>query len=41
MGQRYREIGRESKSRPRLACNLDFARGKGLEPKVKHITKIV
>ena len=36
MGQRYREM-EDQKSGPRLACNLDFAKGKGLEPKVSKI----
>ena len=25
---------------PELACNLDFAKGKGLEPKVKKLSKL-
>ena len=33
MGQRYRKI-EDQKSGSGLACNLDFAGGKGLEPKV-------
>ena len=40
MGQRYRKM-KDSKSEPGLACNLDFAKGKGLEPKVKKLSKIV
>ena len=40
MGQRYRRMeGR--KLGPGLACNLDFTKEKGLESKVKKISKIV
>ena len=35
MGQRYHRMENQ-KSRPKLACNLDFTKGKGLEPKVKN-----
>ena len=31
----------DQKSGPGLACNLDFAEGKGLEPKVENFSKIV
>ena len=31
----------DQKRGPGLACNLDFAKGKGFEPKVKKIFKIV
>ena len=40
MGQRYRRM-EDQKPGPGLACNLDFAEEKGLEPKVKKISKIV
>ena len=40
MGQRYRKI-EDQKPGPELAWNLDFAKGEGLEPKVKNIFKIV
>ena len=40
MGQRYRKMENE-KPGPRLACNLDFAKKKGLEPKAKTFSKIV
>ena len=40
MGQRYRRKENE-KLGTELACNLDFAKGKGLEPKVKKVSKIV
>ena len=40
MGQSYRRMV-DQKSGPRLACNLDFAKEKGLEPKGKNISKIV
>ena len=40
LGQRYRRI-EDQKPRPRLACNLDFAKGEILEPKVKKASKIV
>ena len=33
MGQRYRKK-EDLKSDPGLACNLNLAKGKGLEPKV-------
>ena len=35
MGQRYRKM-EDWKSGPGLACNLDFAKQKQLEPKVKN-----
>ena len=38
MGQRYREMGQ--KSGHGLACNLDFTKGKELEPKVEKFSKI-
>ena len=34
MGQKYPKM-EDQKSSPGLACNLDFAKGKGFEPKVK------
>ena len=40
MGQRYRRMENQNMG-PGLACNLDFAAEKGLEPKVKKIFKIV
>ena len=40
MRQRYREM-EDQKSGPALACNLDFAKDKGLEPKVKKFFNIV
>ena len=40
MGQRYRKM-EDQKPGPRLAWNLDFAKGKGLKPKFKKIAKIV
>ena len=40
MGQRYRRM-EDQKPEPGLVCNLDFAKEKGLEPKVKKISKIV
>ena len=40
MGQRCRKM-EDQKSGPGLASNLDFAKGKGLKPKVKKISKIV
>ena len=40
MGQRYRRT-EDQKPRPCLACNLDFAKEKELEPKVKKVFKIV
>ena len=40
MGQRYRKMENQ-KSGPGLACNLDFAKGIGLESKVKKLSKIV
>ena len=33
MGQRYHKM-EDQKLGPGLACNLDFAKGKGLKPKV-------
>ena len=30
----------DQKPRPGLACNLDFAKEKGLEPEVKKISKL-
>ena len=36
MAQKYRKM-EDQKSAPGLACNLDFAKGKGLEPKVYKI----
>ena len=40
MGQSCRRMV-DQKSGPRLACNLDFAKEKELEPKDKKISKIV
>ena len=40
MEQRYRKM-EDQKTRPWSACNLDFAKGKELEPKVKKVSKIV
>ena len=40
MGQRYRKM-KDQKLGPGLACNLDFAKGKGVKPKVKNFSKIV
>ena len=40
MGQRYRKI-EDQKLGSGLACNQDLAEGKGLEQKVKKISKIV
>ena len=40
MGQSYRWM-EDQNPRPGLACNLDFAKGGGLEAKVKKISKIV
>ena len=31
----------DQKTGPRLACNVKFANGKGLKPKVKKVSKIV
>ena len=39
MGQKYRKM-EDQKSGPGLACNLDFATGKCLEPKVKNFPKL-
>ena len=39
MGQRYRKMGQ--KPELGLACNLNFAKGEGLEPKVKELSKII
>ena len=39
-GQRYRRM-EDQKPGPGLACNLGFAKEKGLERKVKKISKIV
>ena len=39
MGQRYSRM-EDQKPGPGLACNLDFAKEKKLEPKVKKISKI-
>ena len=39
MGQRNRRMENQ-KMGLWLACNLDFAKGKGLEPKVKKVSKI-
>ena len=39
-GQRYRRM-KDQKRGPGLACNLGFAKEKGLESKVKKISKIV
>ena len=39
MGQRYGKM-ENWRLGPRLACNLDFAKGKGLKPKVKKCSKI-
>ena len=38
-GQRYREM-EDQKSGPGLACNLGFAKEKGLEPKIQKISII-
>ena len=40
MGQSYRRM-EDQKPGPGLARNLGFAKEKGLEPKVKKISKIV
>ena len=40
MGQRYRKM-EDQKWGPGLACNLDFVKWKGLEPKVEKIFKIL
>ena len=40
MGQRCGKR-EDQKPRPGLPCNLDFAKGKGLEPKGKTVSKIV
>ena len=40
VGQRYRKM-EDQKLGPELACNLDFAKGKGLGPKVEKMFKIV
>ena len=40
MGQRYRKMEAQNRG-PGLACNLDFAKGEGLEAKVKKASKIV
>ena len=40
MGQRYRRM-EDQKPGPGLACTVDFAKGKGLEPKVKKISYVV
>ena len=40
MGQRYRRT-EDQKPQPCLACNLDFAKEKELELKVKKVSKIV
>ena len=40
MGQKYRKKENQ-KSGPGLACDVGFVKGKGLEPKVKKISKIV
>ena len=40
MGQRYRKI-EDQNSGPGWAGNLNFAKRKGLEPKVKNFSKIV
>ena len=40
MEQKYRKT-EDQKSGPKLACNLDYAIGKGLELKVKNFSKIV
>ena len=39
MGQRHPKL-EDQKQRPGLACNLDFAEGKGLKLKVKKILKL-
>ena len=39
MRQRYRRM-EDQKPGPGLACNLNFAKGEGLEPKVKKVSKI-
>ena len=39
MGQRYRRM-EDQKPWPGLACNLGFAKEKGLEPKVKKLLKL-
>ena len=38
MGQRYRKMEDQKSG---LASNVDFAKEKGLEPKVKKISKVV
>ena len=40
MGQTHRKT-KDQKSGPGLACNLDFAKGKGLKPKLLKVSKIV
>ena len=40
IGQRYRRMT-DQKLGPRLACNLDFAKRKGLEPRVEKVSKVV
>ena len=40
MGQRYGKI-ENWRLGPELACNLDFAKGKGLKPKVEKFSKLV
>ena len=40
MGQRYPKM-EDQKLGTGLACSLDFAKGKGLEPKIKFIFRIV
>ena len=40
MGQRYCKM-EDQKLGAGLACNLDFAKEKGLEQKVKYFSKIV
>ena len=40
MRQKYRKK-EDQKTRPWLACSLDFAQRKGLEPKVKKVSKIL
>ena len=39
MGQRYRRM-EDQKPGPGLACNLDFAKSEGLEPKVEKVPKL-
>ena len=40
MGQRYSRM-EDQKPRPWLACNLDFVKEKGVEPKIKKVSKLI